>query len=284
MYASLVLSAALIAPAAPLPRDAAPNTTGPAPRVLALKADAGGAVRVTGTIPVRVTVTQTHFVIENVVVNGQQVQQQVQKQVEQDITTSQYMNKALSEFNGTFATADGAPLTVEEATARVKNGATVLASADGKPVAKTWLRAVGGDTVVMIADGLSHVQPQSGGGVLPTTPAPRLAMLGTDDTGKVAVFTGSRDWQSTGGTAYTAIDYAAIAKTAGGSRLDRNPMYMIEKLGPAAGCPLESHSCAGGNEGGGGIGLATYFRVTARSTGGDPRVVRTTESVYAVAR
>jgi hypothetical protein len=185
MCPSLVLSAALLAPAAPVPRDAAPGTTGPAPRVLVLKADAGGAVRVVGTVPTKVTVTNTHFVIETVVENGKQVQRQVQKQVEQDVVTSQYMNKALSEFNGKFSTAAGAPLTPDEATSRIKNGATVLASADGKPVAGAWLRAVDSDTVVMVAEGLSHVQPQWGGAPLATTPAPRLAMLGTDDSGKV---------------------------------------------------------------------------------------------------
>lgn len=185
MYPSLILSAALLAPAAPVPRDTAPNTAGPAPRVLALKADASGTVRVVGSTPVKVTVTNTHFVIETVVVNGQQVQQQVQKQVEQDIVTTQYVNKTLAEFNGKFATAEGTPLTLEEATSRLKNGATLLASSDGKPIAKAWLRAVSPDTVVLVADGLSHVQPQWGGGTLATTPAPRLAMLGTDDSGKL---------------------------------------------------------------------------------------------------
>src|SRR4051812_18699207 len=152
MYPSLVLSAALVAPAAPVPRDTAPNTTGPAPRVIALKADATGTVRVIGTIPTKITVTNTHIVIENVVENGKQVQKQVQKQVEQDVVTSQYFNKTLSEFNGKFTTADGTALTPEEATARVKNGAALLASSDGKPIAKSWLRAVDSDTVVMVAD------------------------------------------------------------------------------------------------------------------------------------
>src|SRR4051812_39433847 len=185
MYSSLVLSAALIAPAAPVPRDTAPNTTGPAPRVLALKADAGGAVRVVGSIPTKVTVTSTQFIIETVVENGKQIQRQVQKQVEHDVVPSQYFNKTLSEFNGKFTTADGSPLTLDEATARVKNGATVLASSDGKPIAKPWLRAVDADTVVMVAEGLSHAQPQWGGEPLPNTPAPRLALLGADDSGKV---------------------------------------------------------------------------------------------------
>ena len=67
MYPSLGLSAALVVPAAPVPRDTAPNTSGPAPRVIALKADATGTVRIVGSIPTKITVTNTHFVIENVV-------------------------------------------------------------------------------------------------------------------------------------------------------------------------------------------------------------------------
>jgi len=186
MYPSLVLSAALIAPAAPQPRDTAPNCPGPAPRVLALKADAGGNIRIIGSTPVKVTVTNTQFVIETTIVNGKQVQQQVQKQVEQDIVTSQYMNRMLNDFGAKFLTADGAPLTLDEATARIKNGATVLASADGKPVAKTWLQAAAPGTVVVVAEGLSHVQLQYGtGGAMPTTVGPRLAMLGADSSGKV---------------------------------------------------------------------------------------------------
>lgn len=185
MNASLVLSAALLAPTAPVPRDAAPDTPGPAPRVLALKADNSGAVRVVATVPTKVTVTNTHFVLENAVENGKAVQRQVPKQVEQDVVTSHYFNKTLAEFNGKFTTADGSPLTLEEATSRVKNGATVLASSDGKPIAPAWLRAVGPDTVVMVAEGLSHAQMQWGGAPLPTTPAPRLAVYGTDAGGKV---------------------------------------------------------------------------------------------------
>lgn len=175
MYPSLVLSAALIAPAAPIPRDTVPSTPGPAPQVLALKADATGTVRVIGSIPMKVTITNTYFIVEN--------NKQVQKQVEQDIVTSQYFNKTLSDCNGKFTTADGAPLTLDEANNRVKNGATVLVSADGKPIAKSWLRAAAPDTVVMVADGFSHAQPQWGGNPMPTTPAPRLAMLGTDPKG-----------------------------------------------------------------------------------------------------
>src|SRR5688572_29886911 len=122
MYPSLLLSAALIAPAAPLPRDAAPTQTGPAPLVLSLKADSAGAVRIVGNVPTKVTVTNTYVTLEQVVVDGKPVQRQVQKQVDQDIVTQQYFNKTLADCKGTFATADGKPLTVNEATNRVKAG------------------------------------------------------------------------------------------------------------------------------------------------------------------
>lgn len=184
MTPTLLLSAALLTPAAPVPASAPTGTPGPAPRVFALKADANGAVRVIATTPTRITVTQTHFVVEQVIVNGNPQQQQVQKQVEQDVVSSTYMNKALSEFNGKFSTASGAPLSVEEVAARLKGGATLLASADGKPVGKQWLAAVAPDTVVMVAEAMEKVQQQSGGGILPTTPGPRLALIGTDDAGK----------------------------------------------------------------------------------------------------
>jgi type IV pilus assembly protein PilX len=112
-------------------------------------------------------------------------------------------------------------------------------------------------------------------------PAGTVAAEPLDSTAQA--FRGSPTW-SASGTAYATIDYDAIAAKAGGGKLNRDPHYLIEKLGPAGGCPLESHSCGGESFGSGGSGLAIYYRITARSTGGDARVLRTTESVYAVAR
>jgi hypothetical protein len=203
MYPSLLLSAALVAPAAPLPADANAGPAGPAPRVLALKADAGGTVRVVGNTPMKVTVTNTYFVIEN--------NQQVQKQVEQDVLTSQYFNKTLAEYNAKFTTADGTPLTPEEAAARVKRGATVLASSDGKPVSKAWLRAAAPDTVVMVAEGFAHAQLSGGGEPLPATPAPQLALLGTDERGRVLAPCTSRPVNPNAGTYYGNVQFEGKA-------------------------------------------------------------------------
>lgn len=177
MSPTLLLSVALTVPAAPIPRDA-DNAASPAPRVIAVKADGAGAVRINGYIPTKVTVSTTQFVIETVVENGKQVQKQVQKQIEYDTVTTQYFNKTLADFGGKFTTAEGTALTVDEATARVRGGATLLASSDGKPVSKSWLRTVAPDTVVMIADGLSHAQLYGS-----STAPPRLARLATDANG-----------------------------------------------------------------------------------------------------
>jgi hypothetical protein len=109
----------------------------------------------------------------------------VVKQQETEIMTSSYIQKSLGDFGGKFTTADGAVLTTEQVTKRVKDGATVLITADGKPIDRSWLRAVGGDTVVMVTNELSQAYFQHGHSSLPTTPAPRLVMLGTDDKGAV---------------------------------------------------------------------------------------------------
>jgi type IV pilus assembly protein PilX len=82
-----------------------------------------------------------------------------------------------------------------------------------------------------------------------------------------------------GGAAYATIDYDAIARTAGSGRLDRDPRFIIERL-PGTGC-LEAH-CGGTGTGSGAVGMTDYFRVTARSTGGDAKVIRSNESVYAM--
>lgn len=84
---------------------------------------------------------------------------------------------------------------------------------------------------------------------------------------------------SSGGAAYAKIDYDAIARTAGSGRLDRDPRFIIERL-PGSGC-LEAH-CGGGGTGSGAVGMTDYFRITARSTGGDAKVIRSNESVYAM--
>ncbi len=95
----------------------------------------------------------------------------MQKQIEHDIISQEYFNKSLAEYNAKFSTAEGTELTLKEATSRMKKGATVLVSSDGKPISKAWLRAAALDTVVMVADDFTHVQTHWGSTEMPTTPA-----------------------------------------------------------------------------------------------------------------
>jgi type IV pilus assembly protein PilX len=101
-----------------------------------------------------------------------------------------------------------------------------------------------------------------------------------DNTGAAAAFRATGEW-SAAGTTYTNIDYDAIAAKAGGAKLDRDPHYLIEKLGAPGSCPCESNTSDGVGPYGA-SGSSVYYRITARSTGGDARVRRTTESIYAV--
>jgi len=182
MLPSLLVAAAVAAPGAPIPQDAVPNTTGPAPRVVAVKADGTGTVWITAQVWEKRKVQQHFAVIEN----GKQVVKQ--QEVEQNV--SNYIHKSLGDFSAKFATAAGSALSLEDATRRVKDGATLLITADGKPIDKSWLRAVAGDTVVMQAEGLAHAhfqynQYNQGNTPLPTTAAPRLALLRADESGAV---------------------------------------------------------------------------------------------------
>jgi hypothetical protein len=177
MMPSLLVAAAVTAPAAPIPADTLPNLTGPAPRVVAVKAQANGQVWITANVYEKRKVKQSYVAIEN--------GQQVVKTQEVDQMVSNYINKPIGDFGGKFATADGTALSAEQATRRLKDGATLLVTADGKPIDKGWLRAVSGDTVVMTAEGLSEAHFLYGSPPYPTTASPRLAVLGVDGKGVV---------------------------------------------------------------------------------------------------
>jgi hypothetical protein len=113
-----------------------------------------------------------------------------QQEVEQNYTN--YIHKAIGEFGGKFWSADGTTLSSEDATRRVKGGATLLVTADGKPIDQAWLRAVESDTVVMQTEGLAHAhflfnQQDTANSALPTTASPRLALFRADESGAVKV-------------------------------------------------------------------------------------------------
>ena len=152
MLPSLLVAAAITAPAAPIPKDAVPNAAGPAPRIVAVKSDANGTVWITAQVWEKRKVSQQFFVLEN--------GKQVMKQQEVEQTFPNYIHKAIGEFGAKFHTADGMALSTEDATRRVKGGATLLVTSDGKPINRIWLRAVEGETVVMQVEGLAHAHFQ----------------------------------------------------------------------------------------------------------------------------
>jgi len=209
MLSSLLVAATITAPGAPTPKDAVPNTSGPAPRVVAVKSDANGTVWITAQIWERRKVQQQFVVVEN----GKQVMKQ--QEVEQPFST--YLHKAIGDFGARFNTADGLALSTEEVTRRLKGGATLLVTADGKPIDKAWLRAVDGDTVVMQTEGLAHAQFQYNPNnisisALPTTSSPRLALLRADEGGVVRLAV-----NPSGGVANANVYYEDL----GGARIVR---------------------------------------------------------------
>jgi hypothetical protein len=177
MLPSLLVAAAVVAPAAPIPKDALPNPTGPAPRIFAVKPDANGTIWLTG----QVFEKRKQRVNVAVVANGQQVP----KLQEREVLTSNYIRRTLGDFGAKFTTVEGQPLTAEEATRRVKSGAVVLISADGKPIDRTWLKAVTDQAVVMLTEGLGTIYFQYGNNPLPQTPDPRLVLLCPTEQGTV---------------------------------------------------------------------------------------------------
>jgi hypothetical protein len=199
MLPSLLVAAAVTAPGAPIPRDATPNTTGPAPRVVAVRADGNGTVWITAQTWEKRKVVESYVTTEN----GKQAIKQ--REVERNV--SNYINKSLAEFGTRFSTAEGAALSADDAVRRLKDGATLLVTADGKPVDRGWLAAVDRDTVVMQAEGLAHAHFQynaynPGSSHLPTTAAPRLAMFRVDESGAVKVAVNPAGGDASGGQVY----------------------------------------------------------------------------------
>jgi len=123
----------------------------------------------------------------------------------------------------------------------------------------------------------------SGGMQAPTGTFAAQPIDADDEAGAVDAFRESEGWVDVAGQmAYTQINLDGLPDLAGSGRLARAPVYIIESLGQANLPQLETHSTFGSGQGS--QGIAEYFRVTSRSTGGDGRVVRTAESVYAMGR
>ena len=178
MLTSLLLGAALAAPGAPIPKDADPAPTGPAPWVLYLKSDDAGRAQI--MVYKNQKITQNRQVTETV--DGKPITKMVQETVDRMVAS--YV--LLDSTNPKFATVSGSTMTLETAMKRAKEGLVVLVSADGKPVAKSWLRTIDPEAVIVTAEGLVSPMVPRAIVAVPTT-APRLVLLGTDKDGKVQI-------------------------------------------------------------------------------------------------
>jgi hypothetical protein len=143
MFTALTLSLAL---GAPVPTPAQPVPTGAAPKILELKANADGKILVS---VLRTEKVQIGVGVANpgggaappAVVTRETI---VSKQVE------------IGEVKDlTITTADGKKLETEEALKKLKDGAIVVVSSDGKPVSPAFLKIFKDDTLVLASPELS---------------------------------------------------------------------------------------------------------------------------------
>lgn len=154
MLTSFVLSMAL---AAPVPPATPPVPSGPAPRVMELKANADGKVMVT------VTRTEAQKIqIAQAGPNGAQV-------VTREVQIPKIATVELGEVKDLkITTADGKKVEVDEAVKKLKEGAVVVVSADGKAVSPKFLKAFKDDVLVLAAAELAASQG------VPALPPPPL--------------------------------------------------------------------------------------------------------------
>ena len=147
MNSAVVLSLALFATGAPVPKDIAP--TGPAPYALKTDAGEGGAVRV----EMRIRVPDGGRVVIQNRTRGV-------KTVEYDTFVMKDVQVTLAEIDDLKVySADGEELNQKAAAAKLTGGATAVASADGRKPDTIYLRALKPGTLVLVAPDLVKDKP-----------------------------------------------------------------------------------------------------------------------------
>ena len=194
MLPSLALSAALLAPAAPMPRDATPTPSGPPPQVIYFSNSTAPGLRIANApnpppVPARkislITYATKKVEVQQAVVkivNGKQQIERVKREVDQRVPTV----KTLGERREVFTTSDRSTITAEEAHRRFANGAVALISMDGKPVDAGWLRVMDRDVISIHSPEITS-PVSTGYNRVVRTPAPRLAYLVPDADGTIRV-------------------------------------------------------------------------------------------------
>jgi hypothetical protein len=171
MFTSFVLTMAL---AAPVPAPPAPVASGTLPRLMELKADASGKVIVT---VVRTEMQKVQVGVGAAIgPNGGAAPPAV---ITREIPVQKIAQVELGEVKDlVVTTADGKKVDVADAVAKVKAGATVVISADGKPVSPNHLKLFKDDVLVFASPELANATGfVNGGGVAPGFPGKPIRPL-----------------------------------------------------------------------------------------------------------
>ncbi len=148
MFTAFVLSMAL---ANPLPPGAQPAAapSGPAPRLMELKADANGKVMI-------------HILRTEIVKAKVAKADGGEGTVEVPVTKPAVVD--LSEIKDLkITTADGKKVEVADAVKKIKDGAVVVISADGKPVGPAFLKVLKDDALILASPELAGATAAPGG-------------------------------------------------------------------------------------------------------------------------
>ncbi len=154
MFAPIVLGLALLAPSAPIPKDLAP--VGPAPVVVELKPNTDGKVFVT----VRREEKRKIAVAQGGAINpngGGAV-------LEREITSIRMLQIELGDVKDLqIFTAGGKAVETKDAFAKIKDGAVVVITTDGKRVDPNFLRVFKDETLVLVSpEFVGTVRPSTG--------------------------------------------------------------------------------------------------------------------------
>jgi len=146
MFATLTLTAALLAPSAPIPKNT--SVSGPAPRVMDLKPGADGKIVFTVN---RIEKQKIAVAQGNAILPGGAAPAVLEREV--NVTTQAVVTLAdLKDL--VVTTAGGKTVDAKEAVKQLENGGIVVISADGKPVDAGFLKIFKDDTLVIASPDL----------------------------------------------------------------------------------------------------------------------------------
>ncbi len=183
MFPAFALTLALMAPAAPIPKDVAP--AGPAPYILNLKSENDGKVRFTVLRNEKVKVTRVQF-------QGGPNGQQVPVQIESDMQVTRYVRVELADLKDVKVyTTEGKEVDLKDAVKKLGDTTMAVASANGQKVDPAFLKLFKDDVLILVSPDLApngranpatatgwrgEVIMQPPGGVVPL-PAPAMPPL-----------------------------------------------------------------------------------------------------------